>query len=443
MRRSRVSRLLGLGTLAAGVATEAAAAGSRLATSSRDAAADRLHAGVARRLASSLGEMKALPMKMGQMLSYIDDAVPPEHRAVYHELLGTLRAQAPTVPWSELEPVITADLGPIAERFAAFNTEPVAAASIGQVYRGVLIGGQNVAIKVQYPGIAEAIESDLANASMIASTLSRVLRNTDVHNMLEDVVARIGEEVDYRTEAENQRAFCALWERDPQVVIPKVHLDLCTDRVLVTDWDDGLAWDKALATLSTPERQRAGQVIYRFVYRSLYDHGLLNADPHPGNYLFHPDGRVTFLDFGCVQRFSDDATAHWRRLRDACIAGLRGPALRPHIAAAFGVGESVTDVQWAIAEKYVLLTLESVVAPQPFTFDRDYTRRLMDVTISSKARFVRDALRHGFINPTQEGVVFLTRLNFGVASVLSELGTTDDFRALLGIPVTPPLLPPQ
>ena len=432
IRRGRLSRLTKLGGMAAGIATEVAGAGVKAATATKDKAAEQLHRRTAERLAAAFGEMKGLPLKAGQLLSYLDDAIPEEHRHVYNEVLGKLQARTEPLPWEEIEPVLLEDLGgPVDEIFGSFDREPVAAASIGQVYKATLHDGTEVAVKVQYPGVAEAIDADLKNVATLVHSFETVLRG-DFHHVLEDVTLRLKEECDYELEAANQAQFAVLWAGDPDVVVPNIFPQHCGRRVLTTEWIDARDYKSMMATASDAEKHAYAMVLWRFVYTSLYHHRMLNADPHPGNYLFLPEGRIAFIDFGCVQPFTEEQIAGIRHVREVACSGAPEEVLKPLCIDHFGLQEPLDDELWEMFKRYLDLNFRPLTAPQPWQFTRDYTARLTELGLEAKMVMAKQAIKGGLKDPESPGIIFLTRLTFGVATLLANLGAQADWpRALV------------
>ncbi len=431
--RSRLGRLGRLGRLAAGIATDVAGAAGRVAVgAARDAAAARLHQQAADRLFDTLGKMKGLPMKVGQMLSYVDDVVPAIHRAAYRETLQRLQVKAQPLAWKDLEAVIRKDLGKGPEEiFSRFDPDPIAAASIGQVYRAALPDGTEVAVKVQYPGIADAIRSDLKNIELLRSGLSAVLPKVEIDRTLADIEARVLEECDYACELANQVEFFEFWANDPEVLVPRVFAEFSAAHVITTEFVDGRTWQDVVKNDEAAERSRLGRILFRFVFRSIYVRGMFHADPHPGNYLFPKDGRVGFVDFGCVQRFPQEAVRGFREVRRMAMAGTRGAPLRDSMMRAYGFPEDFDPEEWDYIERYVLNAFEPFLHDRPFRFDRAYTGRVRALTKEGVLLGARKALRRGIWESSRPGFVFLNRIQYGLVSVLSQMGAEANWHRLL------------
>ena len=251
-------------------------------------------------VAEELGSMKGVLMKVGQMASYIYEDLPDYFRAA----MGRLQQNAPPMSAQLASSVIQEELGDVPEHvFAEWDPLPFAAASIGQVHRAITKDGRAVAVKVQYPGIATTITSDMRNASLLRKIIGAAFRGLDVQSLVDELGERLKEEVDYRREAENQELFASYYEGHPVIHVPHVIKELSTARVLTSELVVGASFDELL-TWSQHEKDLAAETIYRFVFRSLYRLHAFNGDPHPGNYLFHGHGRVTFLDFGLTKHFT-------------------------------------------------------------------------------------------------------------------------------------------
>src|SRR6202522_1322516 len=241
-------------------------------------------------VADTLGAMKGVMMKIGQMASYVDDGLSP---AVRHTLVRLQDSVPPMSPQLAAE-AVEAELGAPPERaFARWDPRPIAPASIGQVHRAVTLDGRAVAVKVQYPGIAETVAADLGNAALLRRMLRIAALAQDLDALLSELRDRIGEELDYRREAANQRMLAEYYDGHPTIHVPGVVSELSTRRLLTSELSSGARFAE-LATWPQHERDLAAETIYRFVFRSLYDVRAFNGDPHPGNYLFHRGGKVTF-----------------------------------------------------------------------------------------------------------------------------------------------------
>ena len=252
-------------------------------------------------VASTLGTMKGVLMKLGQMASYIDNGLSPSVRRTLSRLQDSVPPMSPELAAQVVESELG---GPPEQVFARWDPEPIAAASIGQVHRAITRDGRAVAVKVQYPGIAETIAADLGNVALLRRMLRVTAPSQDVDALLAELRERVLEELDYRREADNQRLFAGYYDGHPTIVVPAIVDELSTRRVVTSELADGARFAE-LASWSQSERDLAAETIYRFVFRSLYELHAFNGDPHPGNYLFHGGGRVTFLDFGLVRHFTE------------------------------------------------------------------------------------------------------------------------------------------
>ncbi|MGB3411205.1 MAG: AarF/ABC1/UbiB kinase family protein [Microthrixaceae bacterium] len=249
-----------------------------------------------------LGNMRGAMMKLGQMASYLDQGLPEPVR----DALKQLQADAPPMAYNLVEEVIRAESGKSPdELFAEFDRTPIAAASIGQVHRGVTHDGVKVAVKVQYPGVDEAVAADLENSDLIFTMLGMLFPGLDPKPIVEELRERIVEELDYSVEAENQRLFADAFRGHPFIHIPEVIDDLSFKRMLTTEFAEGSTFSEVLEW-SDEERQLTAECLYRFAFGAIYQLHAFNGDPHPGNYIFNPGGRVTFLDFGLCKRFSPE-----------------------------------------------------------------------------------------------------------------------------------------
>lgn len=299
---SRVSRTARVSGLAAGQAARhlgTRAANLTRSEEGREKALERRHLEAAEQIVAALGTMKGAAMKLGQVMSFLDvGLVPEEHREEFQRKLGALRDAAPKVRFSDMRKVIEEELDePLGELFASFDETPVAAASIGQVYRAELHDGREVAVKVQYPGVAQAVRADMQNLGMILRLMKRIAPGLDVKATADEIRSRIGEELDYELEAQHQRTLSRLFKGHPFIVIPDVVTSLSRERVIVSEFVRGTGFD-ALKEADQGTRDRVGEIIFRFFFGCMYRHRQFSGDPHPGNFLLLGDGRMAFLDFG-------------------------------------------------------------------------------------------------------------------------------------------------
>ncbi|MFZ1153375.1 MAG: AarF/ABC1/UbiB kinase family protein [Solirubrobacteraceae bacterium] len=313
---SRVRRTATVGRLAASEAVKQFGTRAANVTRSDEAAQEasaRRQLETAKQIVAALGTMKGAAMKLGQVMSFLDvGLVPEEHREEFQRELAKLRDAAPTVEFKQMKRVIEDDLEErISDVFAEFDEQPIAAASIGQVYRATLKedtaphgggqAGREVAVKVQYPGVAAAVRADMQNLDMIMRLMKRMTPALDVKGLATEIRERIGEELDYELEAQNQRSLARIYRGHPFIVIPEVVSSLSRERVLVSEFVEGVGFEQ-LKQYPQLERDRIGEIVFRFYLGCLYRHREFSGDPHPGNFMLLPDGRMAFLDFGLFKR---------------------------------------------------------------------------------------------------------------------------------------------
>jgi predicted unusual protein kinase regulating ubiquinone biosynthesis (AarF/ABC1/UbiB family) len=329
---SRARRTATVATLAASEAVKQF--GTRAANVTRgeeasEEAMARRQLETAKQIVAVLGTMKGAAMKLGQVMSFLDvGLVAEEHRDEFQRELAKLRDAAPTVSFKQMRRVIEDDLEePISEVFASFEQEPIAAASIGQVYRATLKrDGREVAVKVQYPGVAGAVRADLKNLDMILRLLKRMTPGLDVKAIAEEINERIVEELDYELEAQNQRALARIFAGHPFIVVPEVLSSLSREHVLVSEFVTGVGFEE-LKGYPQDQRDRIGEIVFRFFLGCLYRHRQFSGDPHPGNFLLLDDGRMAFLDFGLFKRMDAEPV----ELELACQRAVaEGDAARLH-----------------------------------------------------------------------------------------------------------------
>ena len=375
----------------------------------------------AEEVARTLGQMKGALMKVGQLASFVDDSMPEPVR----EALEQLQQNAPPMAPELAARVIEEELGaPPKQVFAEWDPNPIAAASIGQVHRAMTRDGRAVAVKVQYPNVAEAIEADLANLDLATMAMPLVWKSLDAKAIGDEIRARITEELDYCLEAKNQRLF-AEWYRDhPFIHVPDVLDELSTARVLTSELAEGVRFQE-LQTWSQDEKNLAGETIYRFVFRSYYRFHAFNGDPHPGNYLFLPGGRVTFLDYGLVKHFADADIEISLRMADAAVLNPDPKALRraTEDGGYFVPNAPVSDERLA---EYSLMFWEPTLVRGVRPITSEWASSLIRKYMFGQGTF-GDVLDYARVPPE---AVILQRINLGVFAILGRLNATTDWRGV-------------
>jgi predicted unusual protein kinase regulating ubiquinone biosynthesis (AarF/ABC1/UbiB family) len=375
----------------------------------------------AKQAARVLGNMRGLAAKVGQMASYVDGFIPEPQREAYERALAGLRAAAPRSPPAAVRALIESELGaPIEQLFDKFELEPFASASIGQVHRAEL-GGIPVAVKVQHPGIEKAIESDLKNASMLEGVVGLLgPKALDSRRMLAELAQRFREELDYSLEAQRQNEFRTINAADRSIVIPAVFPERSSGRVLTSELVHGESFEWACTQPDALRREYA-EVLWRFVFRGNLAGGLFNADPHPGNYLFRPDGTIAFLDFGCVQPIGRERLHQARVMHAAARRGDEAVFRQQCVAILKTHGGSYEEAAVAHSRN----TFEPLFA-SPYHVTREFVSAMVQSVVGMKEHlFAKDK---SFV-PLPDGILFMNRLQFGFYSVLARLDVTADYRA--------------
>ncbi len=418
---SRVRRTASVATLAAGEAAKQlgtrAANMTRGEQASEDAMARR-QLETAKQIVSALGTMKGAAMKLGQVMSFLDmGIVAEEHREEFQRELAKLRDAAPTVAFKQMRRVIEEDLGErIPEVFASFDEEPIAAASIGQVYRATLMDGREVAVKVQYPGVAAAVRADMQNLGMIMRLLKRMTPGLDVKAITEEVRERIVDELDYELEAENQRSLGRIYAGHPFIVVPKVIGEFCHERVLVSEFVSGVGFEE-LKGRPQAERDRIGEIVFRFFLGCLYRHRQFSGDPHPGNFLLLGDGRVAFLDFGLFKRMEREPV---ELELSAQRAVAEGDAVKLHSLLAESGFLPEPD---RVAPENLLAFIESAIwwyttADEAVKLTSEIATKVMIEGSDPRSPFFRE-MRHQDMRPEH---LFGRRMEMLTLAVLAQLG---------------------
>jgi predicted unusual protein kinase regulating ubiquinone biosynthesis (AarF/ABC1/UbiB family) len=385
---------------------------------------DRDGSSTAHRAAEVLGTLRGLAAKMGQMASYVDGLVPEHHQDAFQASMKMLRAAAPKSKPHEIRAVVEEDLGaPMDRLFVEWDDEPIASASIGQVHRARTHDGLEVAVKVQHPGIAAAVESDLANASILEALGGAVgMRRFDTKAMLEVVRKRFREELDYELEADNIRYFTKVHEGCPEVRIPRLVADRSGKRVLTTELVRGATFEEACAAAEA-ERAEWARTMWRFVFRGNLVGGRFNADPHPGNYLFHDGGAVTFLDYGCVHPIEQPWLDRARRIHWAAL-DRDFPRFKKCVSHML---EAKPGKLEDLAIAYTRRCFEPIF-DSPYRVTKDYAAALL-TEMKDMAKAARSVAESEFFTMPPD-MLFINRLQFGFYSVLARLDVEVDYASI-------------
>jgi predicted unusual protein kinase regulating ubiquinone biosynthesis (AarF/ABC1/UbiB family) len=390
-----------------------------------EAATGERAAALARELVEQLGTMRGAAMKVGQVLSTVDfTAIPESEREEFKQTLAALRDDVPPLPFSKLERLVRSELGgPVSRFFADFEHDAFAAASIGQVHRAVTRDGHAVAVKVQYPGVAEAVETDLRNLSLLLPLAKRLAPGLDVRALAAELRERIGEELDYEIEAQNHRAVARGWRGHPYVHVPAVHTGLSSRRVLVTELLEGLRFDQ-VKRLGAGERDRFGEIVFRFFFGTLTHLRRCSGDPHPGNYLLLADGRVGFLDFGLMRLVDADYLAGEQAVARAVVAG-DAQAVHTGLATlGYLPDPDALDPDRLLDQ--LLLAGQWYFEPGPRRITPAYVADLFERGSSPRSEFFED-LRQMTLPPQ---ALLIRRMEGLVFSTLGELRAKADWAAL-------------
>jgi predicted unusual protein kinase regulating ubiquinone biosynthesis (AarF/ABC1/UbiB family) len=450
---SRLGRLARLGALAPRAipfATEAVrrAIGTRRDEDEERAARERL-LGSAKKTAEAmlktLGEMKGLPLKLGQMASYIEGLAPPGYEEKFQKVLKKLQQKAPPLSREAANRVIEAELGGApGEVFGQWEEDPFAAASIGQVHRATTRAGDKVAVKVQYPGIDKAIENDLKSIAMLETMIAPIGRRYHSKEAVDEIRAVFMAELDYTQEAETADTFRAIHEDDREIVIPEVHHSLTTRRVLTTELMGGVDYQTFCERAPQADRDAAGRTIWRFMFRPLFKHGLLYADPHPGNYRFLGGGRVAFLDFGCAKQIPDQLIAGMKRYMIAA-QNHDEPEFERACEEVLGYDRSDPE-SWKLYVDYTKMLLEPIVRDGDYRHTKAQAREAIAFLVRGGKKIV---FKPGEALPSMPAPVhmpgdftFVNRLQWGLSSIMAGLESNGNWRRIsdpwLHGPVEPP-----
>ena len=305
IKRGSARRNAKLASLPVGMAGRAALGfGKRLTGKSKDDVNAELMEKAANQLFNVLGELKGGAMKVGQALSVLEAAIPEEFGEPYREALTKLQKDAPPLSAAKVHRVLDGQLGTKwRDRFTSFDDEPVASASIGQVHKGVWSDGREVAVKIQYPGADEALRADLKTMRRLTSMLKQLAPGADVQAVVDELIERTEMELDYRLEADNQRAFAKAYEGHPHFFVP--HVVGSAPKVMVSEWTEGKSMAEIIRKGTPDERDLCGTRLFELTFDAPTRVGMMHGDAHPGNFMMMADGRMTVIDFGAVAPLPD------------------------------------------------------------------------------------------------------------------------------------------
>ena len=414
----RFARLAKLAKMSAKLSTDVLSRGvSRLRGNDE---ASMLGASAAEKLVATLGDLKGLAMKIGQQVSMDPDLLTPEVRAV----VARLQNQAPPMPYATVREMIVSQLGkPPEELYAQFDEVPLASASLGQVHKAMTKEGDAVAVKVQYPDIASALKADLDNLGAMVSVVAVTTRMVQGKAYYAELRDSMMQELDYRIEANRAAQFAVAAAPMREVRVPRSFPALTSEKVLTLELLAGPTLKEFLNhidTHSNEERFAASRLIMRAVWGPLLLNGTIHSDPHPGNFLLMPDGKVGVLDFGAIKQMSPAWLEVNRRLFTHVVKGEDFDAIKLSIDSGFEFDDAVT------ARDFVQTVIEIATRP-PRTRDFDFAQSFL--TRDMRNHFLKNATRLGGIRPPKESVNFYRAIG-GLSQNLENIGARGDFKAV-------------
>jgi len=422
----RVERLARLGVMAGEFALGGLAESARRAVGAvpEEGTHAFLSGARATRLARRLAQMRGAAMKLGQLLSLEgEDFLPPE----FAEALAVLRQSADTMPASQVRRVLGRAYGKGWEsRFREFDFEPLAAASIGQVHAAVAADGRDLALKIQYPGIARSIDSDVDNLASLLRMANILPVEVDVSEIVAEAKRQLRQEADYEREAEQLSRYRALVSDDPELIVPQVHADLTTRRVLAMD----RVHARPIEDLRSPEydqsvRDEVGASLQRLMFRELFEFGFVQTDPNFANYLFEPDThRLALLDFGSTREFPRDFVEKYKRMCRAMIARDRDEVVRTAVAIGYLAGSESEDRAKAVADLILMIG-------EPLRFEGRYDFAASDLAARARAAGFDLVIRRGFLRAPPPETLFLHRKLGGTFLLCAHIRARVDTRSLI------------
>ncbi len=373
---------------------------------------EQYHIKSAEEAAKMMGSMKGVFMKLGQILSFTNDNLPPQAK----EMLQTLQKDSPPMDFSLVRSVVESELkGDLGRFFRHFDEEPLAAASIGQVHKAQLRDGTHVAVKVQYPGVDTAIENDLKASQGLAFMISSVNKSIDANAVVAELKERLLDELDYRQELRNQQVFAELWAGHPLIRIPRVYPEFSAKKVLCQEFKRGLNFYDFIAQANPREKELAVYVLNDFVFESMNRFFVFNGDPHPGNYIFNEDGGITFIDFGCIKYFEPQFIIDLLTMNRALVEGDREKfhGFVRKLKLVLPGSDYDKDWMWDFFCYHAA----------PFLYDGEFVFTQEWVNDASR---IMDPMKLRHMNLPPD-LIFFNRITFGLNSIFLKLGARGNF----------------
>jgi len=422
--QTRLGRLARLGIAAGGLAAGAASQGlKRLARGEApDFRGALLSAPNARRLAERLARLRGAAMKIGQMVSMQgEDMLPAE----FAQALSVLRSQAVAMPPQQLHRVLGREYGKGWERhFAAFDPEPIAAASIGQVHRATTADGRDLALKIQYPGIARSIASDVDNVAALLRLFNLLPIDLDVAGIADEAKRQLMQEADYLSEAGFLEHYATLVADEPMLAVPRVHRDLTTTRIMAMDYVEAAPLDE-LAKASQGRRNAVGALLERLLFRELFEFRVMQTDPNFANYLYRPaSGQLVLLDFGATRRFDAGFVHNYRRISRAVVDGDRDAVARAAVDIGYAAADDPPERIDAVVDMCLLVC-------EPLRHVGRYDFGSSNLPARVRELGIDLALRRRLLRTPPPQTLFLHRKLVGSFLLLARLGARVDARSLI------------
>ena len=389
----------------------------------REAISTELQRRTAEQLFEVLGTLKGGAMKFGQALSVYEAAIPDEYAAPYREALTKLQNAAPPMPTATVHRLMAQQFGTgWASRFIEFDDTAAAAASIGQVHRGIWKDGREVAVKLQYPGAEAALRADLDQLFRVAPLIGVVVPGMQIRPLLAELRDRIMEELDYAQEADNQRAFAAGYTGDEDFLVPRVVAS--APKVIVSEWVDGTSLSRIIASGTTEQRDRAGTLLTELHFAGPERVGLLHADPHPGNYMLTDDGRLAVIDFGSVARLPNGAPEIIGKVTRLALAGRAVDVLEALRGEGFVAPDYYPDPE--LLMNYVVPFID------PLRYETfHFTRGWMQEQAARMSNFSSEESKIARRLNLPPSYLLIHRVTFGSIGVLCQLDATAPFREIV------------